>query len=244
MPQHDQHSARDGVSQVQGSAEHCWDDLVQQRLPANLQAQARALGAFQRVRALPSAQALLRAILCYVLSLSSLKQLSGWSRLVGVSSKLLSAQAWHKRLQRCGPWLLWVCTALLDLCLTTTALPTGQRILLVDATFLNEMGATGDLWRLHCAYDLLEGELAWVPLSPTLFSGERAHPSDGKAPARFGVMKGQTVGQMRGSHRRWFVLALSQQKSEIEASQTEEAFVASIRPIKAAAMPMLPTSRA
>jgi hypothetical protein len=155
MPQHDQHSARDGVSQVQGSAEHCWDDLVQQRLPAKLEAQARALGAFQRVRALPSAQALLRAILCYVLSLSSLKQLSGWSRLVGVSSKVLSAQAWHKRLQRCGPWLLWLCTALLDLRLTTGALPTGQRILLVDATFLNEMGAKGDLWRLHCAYDLL-----------------------------------------------------------------------------------------
>ena len=37
---------------------------------------------------------LLRAVLCYVLSLSSLKQLSGWSRLVGVSHKMLSAQAW------------------------------------------------------------------------------------------------------------------------------------------------------
>src|SRR5436189_5922404 len=108
MPQREQHNASDRVSQVQSHAEDCWDELVQQRLPADLETQARTLGAFQRVRALASAQLLLRAVLCYVLSLSSLKQLSGWSRLVGVSHKMLSAQAWHKRLQRCAPWLLWL----------------------------------------------------------------------------------------------------------------------------------------
>ena len=165
MPQRDQHSASDRGSQVQASAEHCWNELVQQRLPAELEVQARALGAFQRVRELSSAQVLLRALLCYVLSLSSLKQLSGWSRLVGVTSKVISAQAWHKRLQKAAPWLLWLFAELLHLRLPTLALPGGHRILLVDATFLNEMGAKGDLWRLHCAYDLLAGELAWVQVS-------------------------------------------------------------------------------
>src|SRR6185437_12123247 len=103
MPQRDQHTAYDGGSQVQIHADACWNELVQQRLPATLESQARDLKAFVRVRGLPNAQALLRAVLWYVLSLSSLKQLSGWSRLVHVSSTLISAQGWHKRLQQCGP---------------------------------------------------------------------------------------------------------------------------------------------
>ncbi|HEX6110119.1 MAG TPA: IS4 family transposase [Ktedonobacteraceae bacterium] len=165
MPQRDQHNASDESSQAQTSAQQCWEELVHQRLPANLESQARALGAFQRVRELASAQLLLRALLCYVLSLSSLKQLSGWSRLVGVSGKVLSAQAWHKRLQKAAPWLLWLFADLLNLRLPAPTPPGGQRILLVDATFLNEMGAKGELWRLHCAYDLLAGVLAWVQVS-------------------------------------------------------------------------------
>ncbi|HEY0756098.1 MAG TPA: hypothetical protein VGD98_19230, partial [Ktedonobacteraceae bacterium] len=73
-------------SQEQTRAEQCWNERVKHRLPANLEAQAWALGALQGKRAVESAQTLLRALLCYVLSLSSLKHLSGWSRLVGVTS--------------------------------------------------------------------------------------------------------------------------------------------------------------
>lgn len=162
MPQRDQHTASDRLSQAQASADQCWDELVHQRLPANLEAQARALGAFQRVRELASAKVLLRAVLCYVLSLSSLKQLSGWSRLVGVSSKVISAQAWHKRLQKAAPWLLWLFTQMLNLRLSSRGLPTQPRILLVDATHLTEMGARGEPWGLHSAYDLGSGALAWM----------------------------------------------------------------------------------
>jgi hypothetical protein len=162
MPQRDQHNASDDLSQAQTSAEQCWDELVNQRLPASLESQARVLGAFQRVRALPSAHMVLRALLCYVLSLSSLKQLSGWSRLVGVSTRVISAQAWHKRLQKAAPWLLWLFTELLKLRLSTGGLPTQQRLLLVDATHLPEMGAKREDWRLHSAYNLTTGVLAWV----------------------------------------------------------------------------------
>ncbi len=164
MPQRTQHSASSVSSQAQTSAQESWNELVQ-RLPANLEAQARALGAFQRKRAVESAQGLLRALLCYVLSLSSLKQLSGWSRLLGVSSRVISAPAWHKRLQKSFPWLLWLCNALLDVRLTAEALPKDQRLLLVDATHLAETGAKGETCRLHCAYDLLDGQLAWVQVS-------------------------------------------------------------------------------
>src|SRR5579883_1124623 len=165
MPQRDQHNANDPQSQAASSAQECWDELVEQRLPANLESQARVLGAFQRVRELSSARVLLRALLCYVLSLSSLKHLSGWSRLVGVTSKVLSAQAWHRRLRHCAPWLLWLFTQMLNLRLSTGGLPTQQRLLLVDATHLAEMGPKADNWSLHCAYDLLEGQLAWVQVT-------------------------------------------------------------------------------
>ena len=47
---------------MQESWEQCWNELVQ-RLPANLESQAHTLGAFQRKRAVGSAQ-LLRALLC------------------------------------------------------------------------------------------------------------------------------------------------------------------------------------
>lgn len=165
MSQRTQHTALDPSSQAKDAASQCWEELVRKQLPANLDTQARHLGAIQRQRAVGSAQMLLRAILCYVLSLSSLKQLSGWSRLVGVTSRVISAVAWHKRLQKSFPWLLWLVSELLNVRLSTPKLPNAQRLLLVDATFLNEMGAKGDLWRVHAAYDLLAGELAWVRVS-------------------------------------------------------------------------------
>lgn len=165
MPQRDQHNASDLQSQAPSSADQCWNELVAQRLPTDLETQAQVLGAFQRVRELANAEVLLRALLCYVLSLSSLKHLSGWSRLVGVTSKVLSAQAWHKRLRKCAPWLLWLFTQLLELRLSVGSLPTQQRILLVDATHLAQMGPKADTWSLHCAYALQTGQLAWVQVS-------------------------------------------------------------------------------
>jgi hypothetical protein len=71
----------------------------------------------------------------------------------------------HERLQKCGPWLLWLCQQLLGSQLPAPSRPTQQRILLVDATHLAEMGTTGDTWRLHSGYDLLVGRLAWVQVS-------------------------------------------------------------------------------
>jgi len=101
-------------------------------------------------------------LLWYVLRLSSLTQLSGWSRLVGVTTTVLSAQAWHTRLHTSSVWLLWLFAERLQLCLPMAPLPGGQHILLVDATHLPEMGAKGKDWRLHGASDVGSGALAWV----------------------------------------------------------------------------------
>src|SRR5439155_874062 len=83
MSHRKKHTSCEPFLQVSDPASADWQQLVQERLPSNLESQARTLGAFVRVRRISSASLLLRAILCYVLSLSSLKDLSMWSRLVG-----------------------------------------------------------------------------------------------------------------------------------------------------------------
>jgi hypothetical protein len=142
-----------------------WQQLVQERLPSTLESQARALGAFVRVRRIQSASLLLRALLCYVLSLSSLKDLSMWSRLLGVTDGVISGQGWHKRLRQSLAWLLWLFGELLAAPPPSWSGPTSQRILLVDGTEVKSLGAKGELWRLHCAYNLLSGCLAWVQVT-------------------------------------------------------------------------------
>ena len=108
MSHRKKHTSCEPFLQVSDPASADWQQLVQERLPSNLESQARTLGAFVRVRRISSASLLLRAILCYVLSLSSLKDLSMWSRLVGVSDVVISSQAWHKRLRQSLTWLLWL----------------------------------------------------------------------------------------------------------------------------------------
>jgi len=162
MPQRDHHSG--WPAEAQCPADQDWQRLVEQRLPTDLEVQARQLKAFQRARGVPSALMLLRGLLYYVLSHSSLRELSAWSRLIGLTSTVMSGQAWHKRLLASADWLLWLFNALL-------AAPKrsfrGQshRILLVDATHVSCRDKRAATWRLHCAYDLLAGRLAWVRIS-------------------------------------------------------------------------------
>jgi hypothetical protein len=162
MPQRD-HDRRWPVD-PHSPVDQDWQRLVEERFPADLQAQAQQLKAFQRSRGVPSALVLLRGLLYYVLSHSSLRELSAWSRLIGLTSTVISGQAWHKRLLASADWLLWLFNARLSA-------PKGsfrgqsQRILLVDATHVSCRDKRADTWRLHCAYDLLLGRLAWVRIS-------------------------------------------------------------------------------
>src|SRR5258708_29332154 len=131
MSHRKQHTLRESSVQVSDPATPDWQQLVQERLRSLLESQARALGAFVRVRRIQSASLLLRALLCYVLSLSSLKELSMWSRLVGVTGVVISGQAWHKRLRQALAWLLWPFGGLLAAPPPSGRGPTSQRIPLV-----------------------------------------------------------------------------------------------------------------
>ena len=95
MPQRDHSNVLPAEPQCNADAD--WQQLVEQRLPTDLEVQARQLKAFQRARGVPSAQHLLRGLLYYVLSQSSLRDVSAWSRLIGLTSRVISGQAWHKR---------------------------------------------------------------------------------------------------------------------------------------------------
>jgi len=140
-----------------------WEEQVLTKLPAETEEQAFRLRAFVRSREITSVGDLLRALLAYVLCMSSFRQLGSWAVLLGLAN--ISDTAWRKRLKGATAWLLWLLGALLsgpqvvDERRTPAAL---GRIILVDATRLKECGGTGDDWRVHSAYDLRESLLIQV----------------------------------------------------------------------------------
>lgn len=82
-----------------------------------------------------------------------------------MTSGVISGQGWHKRLRQSLAWLLWLFGDLLAAPPPSWSGPTSQRILLVDGTEVKCQGAKGELWRLHCASNLLSGCLAWVQVT-------------------------------------------------------------------------------
>lgn len=144
-----------------------WTSEVLPLLPADLEQQARILGAFQRRRAIADASSLLRAVLASVLVATSLRHLACWA--VAADIAAISSPAWHKRIQNCRAWLLWLLAEIL-----ATPPSPGQlrllpnadgNILLVDATFLGQPGGSGDDWRLHTMYNFTVGRLVQVTLT-------------------------------------------------------------------------------
>jgi hypothetical protein len=140
-----------------------WEEQVLKRLPAETEEQAFLLGAFVRCREIKSVGDLLRALLAYVLCVSSFRQLGSWAVLLGLAN--ISDTAWRKRLSQATAWLLWLLGALL----ASPQVPVQQRtssglgrIILVDATRLKQVGGTGDDWRVHSAYDLRASRLIQV----------------------------------------------------------------------------------
>ena len=128
-----------------------WSALLR-RLPAGLDlgATARATGAFQRARGVPSAEALLRLALIYGATDLSLRGTAAWAEATGVAS--LSDVALLGRLKAASGWLGQLTSALMTP--ARADVTGGRRVRLIDATSFAAAGATKATWRVHADYDL------------------------------------------------------------------------------------------
>lgn len=156
------HKAKGKQEQALMVVNELWETEVVPQLPADLEAQAKKLKAFQRQRQVANAYDLLRAILGYVLGGLSSRQWGAWAVIIGLAD--ISDRGWSKRLQKSGAWLLWLFGELTVIETGAAALlgPAAGRVLLIDASALKQVGGCGDDWRLHTAYDLVAGRLAQV----------------------------------------------------------------------------------
>lgn len=172
MPVRSHHTASRRQQQSPAPAQDTWTTEIVPRLPADLHTQAKSLKAFQRARAFASPDALLRALLVYVLSPFGFRWLGAWGVLTDIAD--LSAPAWHAALIRSSTWLLWLLGELM-VAHSRPVFITQRirgRVWIVDASMIGQAGQPGDAWRLHLAFDLIAGRVGQVHLTDR-HAGER-----------------------------------------------------------------------
>lgn len=143
---------------------------VRSRLPAgfDLEATARARGAFRRVREVKSAEALLRLALAYGACDMSLRETCAWAEAAGLAR--LSDPSLLGRLAKAAPWLGDLVAALIAEGVAVAAQDSsgrwaGYRLRALDGTALCQPGADRTSWRLHVGYDLGRAQVDHIELS-------------------------------------------------------------------------------
>src|SRR5580692_10934309 len=139
---------------------------VSAHFPADfdMEATARARGAFTRAREIKDAETLLRLALAYCGLGMSLRETCAWAEAGGIVS--LSDPSLLERLCKAAPWLGDMVAALIA---EQAKVPAGRwagyRLRAVDGTSICRPGADRTTWRLHVGYDLATGQVDQLELT-------------------------------------------------------------------------------
>jgi hypothetical protein len=142
-----------------------WSE-VRVHLPADfdLEATARARGAFTRAREVKNVEALLRLALAYGGCGMSLRETCAWAEAAGIAS--LADPSLLVRLAKAAPWLGDIVTALIaDQAKVPAGRWAGYRLRVLDGTSICQPGADRTTWRLHVGYDLATGQVDQLELT-------------------------------------------------------------------------------
>src|SRR3981189_2922908 len=130
----------------------------------DVEATARARGAFTRAREIKNAETLLRLALAYGGLGMSLRETCAWAEAGGVVS--LSDPSLLERLCKAAPWLGDIVAALIaEQAKVPAGRWTGYRLRALDGTSICQPGADRTTWRLHVGYDLATGQVDQLELT-------------------------------------------------------------------------------
>jgi hypothetical protein len=142
-----------------------WSE-VSAHFPAgfDVEASARARGAFTRAREIKDAATLLRLALAYGGLGMSLRETCTWAEAGGIAS--LRDPSLLERLCKAAPWLGDMVAALIA---EQTKAPAkrwaGYRLRVLDGTSICQPGADRTTWRLHVGYDLATAQVDQLELT-------------------------------------------------------------------------------
>jgi len=139
---------------------------VRSHLPADfdVEATARARGAFTRAREVKNAETLLRLALGYGACGMSLRETCAWAEAAGIAS--VSDPSLIERLSKAASWLGDIVAALVaEQAKVPAGRWAGHRLRALDATSICQPGADRTTWRLHVGYDLATGQVDHVELT-------------------------------------------------------------------------------
>jgi hypothetical protein len=130
----------------------------------DVEATARARGAFTRAREIKDAATLLRLALAYGGIGMSLRETCAWAEAGGIAS--LRDPSLLERLCKAAPWLGDMVAALIA---ERTKAPAkrwaGHRLRVLDGTSICQPGADRTTWRLHIGYDLATAQVDQLELT-------------------------------------------------------------------------------
>lgn len=130
-------------------------DLLTGLLPPGWREAAREQGALKRARNVKDPDVLLRLILLHAGAGLSLRQASARAEVTGLA--IISDVALLNRMRSSEPWLRWMTRELFRRGRYRSEFVTsdvGHRLRIVDATTIQEPGATGTTWRVHYSLTL------------------------------------------------------------------------------------------